>query len=165
MAVRNLGGITRCGNMLAEQKANEKRLRDDYFWKRVELIRDTKPQAIDAVDTIKALREHGLLGKFEQWDRRDCSTLQVQTSLGNPIRFKIKAGDCIIFYEPQGDYIEFSWSAHGMIESYSTKNSDMDYVISAVSRKDSREYDMLLTALATRLRPYLEDFFKWVDTL
>lgn len=165
MAVRNLDGITRHGDMLAEQKANEKKLRDDYFWKRVNLIRETREDALDAVDTIKALREHGLYGKFEQWDNRDNSSLSVHTSVGNPIRFRMKAGDCLIYYEPQGDIVEFGWSAYGMCESYSTKNGNMDYVINAVSRADKRDYDMLLTAMATKISPYLEEFFKWVESL
>lgn len=163
MAVRNLEAIKRSGDMLAAQKANEKKLRDDYFWKRIELIRDTKPQAVDAVDTIKALYNHGLYGQFKNWLTR---TQQdgVEISCDNPIRFRISRDNCFIFYEPKAGIIEFAWCDHGMCESYTTGNTNMDYVINAVS-KNNRSYDALLTAMAAWLPPFLDDFFKWVDTL
>ena len=163
MAVRNLEAITRQGNLLAAQKANEKKIRDDNFWRRVELIRDTKPQAVDAVDTIKAMYEHGLYGKLENWLTRTQQN-GVQISCGNPIRFRISRDRCFIYYEPKDGVIEFAWSDHGMCESYTTRNANMDYVINAVT-KDNRSYDTLLTAMAAWLPPFLDDFFKWVDTL
>lgn len=163
MAVRNLDAIKRSGDMLAAQKANEKKLRDDYFWKRIELIRDTKPQAVDAVDTIKAMYEHGLYGQFENWLTRTQQN-GVQISCGNPIRFRVSLDRCYIYYEPNEGKIEFYWSDHGMCESYTIPNRNMDYVINAVN-KNNRSYNTLLTEMAAWLPPFLDDFFKWVDTL
>ena len=67
MAVRNLAAIQRQGTMIAEAKKNAYEMKKESVFNRVGLIRASQQDAIDAVDTIKALRENGLGARFDEW--------------------------------------------------------------------------------------------------
>lgn len=170
MAVRNLEAIQRQGTMIAEQKRNEYQLRKDFFWKRVNIIRDCHDDAVDFVDTVKALGNNGLLSRFEKW----CEKQNVEYR-SYCDEFTLYSNNCTIHYNPIEDYVSFSWSAHGMCESYSTNkyqdyaNGGADgerYLIDCVTKKDDdRTYNDLLTKMSERLQPFINAFFDWLESI
>lgn len=162
MAIRNIDAIRRRGDAVAAQVANEKAMREGYFWNRVKLIRENRQDAIDAIDTIIALYNNGLGKQFEEWENQ---FMKVRVSRGSEYAFRVSLDGCNAYYYPVRDIVEFSWYGHGMYEHYSTGDSNKEYVIDRVTRGKDRTYDTLLTELATGLGPYLKDFFMWLEKL
>lgn len=162
MAVRNLEAIQRQGTMIANQVANAKKMTENHFWERINIIRQSRADAIDAVDTIEALFKNGLRNKYDEW--------QKQQNVRYSPQFKEFTCDGIwdetkVCYRPYEDDVKFGWSAHGMCESYSINNNttSMDYFIH--QRLSNKDYDKKLSRLVTNLQPFLDVFFKWVETI
>lgn len=168
MTVRNMDAIQRHGNMIAEQKRNAYKMVKDNFWKRIEIIRSTQADAVDAADTIEALGKNSLGGRFDKWDEQQ--NIHFVRYRGE---FCISMNKCSIYYNPGTNHVMFAWSDCGMCESYSTAEytryagggADGErYMVECVT-KGNRTYDNLLTAMAERLQPYLKAFFEWVETI
>ena len=160
MAIRCKEKILRQGKMIAEQKQNEQNLIVDNFWNRVNIVKECHDDAIDFIDTAKALYGNGLGGKFETWRKAQNVTYY---DLG----FRVcclsdNKQSAYVTYYPLKDMITFSWSGWGMSECYST-TEDAKYFISHYLK--DKKYDKGLTDLAIRLKPYLNAFFEWVETL
>ena len=165
MAVRNLDAINRYGKMIAEQTRNAKQLKEDAFWNRVEIIKKCHDDAIDAIDTIDALSKNGLRGKFDGWMKMQnvsYSHYQQRFEVSCKVDTPSKESAYVSYY-PLQDGVNFSWSGWGMCESYNTAKIDMEYFIHTYLKNHG--YDDGLTKLAERLQPFLNAFFKWVDSL
>lgn len=165
MAVRNMDAIQRQGNMIAEQKRNERQMREENFWKRVDMIKACHDDAIDFVDTVDALAKNGLRGKFDEWMKQQNVKYEGYRQL---IRVCCLCGSkesALVGYYPKKDDVHFGWNGYGMCESYdvSVPSQNADYVIH--SRLSQNNYDEGLTMMATRLQPFLNAFFKWVETI
>ena len=162
MAIRCKEKILRQGKMIAEQKQNEQNLIVNNFWNRVNIVKECHDDAIDFTDTAKALCGNGLGGKFETW----CNSQNVTYDRYN-LGFRIcclsdNKQSAYVTYYPLKDMITFSWSGWGMSECYSTTN-DAEYFISNYLK--DKKYDKGLTDLSIRLKPFLNAFFEWVETL
>lgn len=162
MAIRCKEKILRQGKMIAEQKQNEQNLIVNNFWNRVNIVKECHDDAIDFIDTAKALCGNGLGGKFETW----CNSQNVTYDRYN-LGFRIcclsdNKQSAYVTYYPLKDMITFSWSGWGMSECYSTTN-DAEYFISNYLK--DKKYDKGLTDLSIRLKPFLNAFFEWVETL
>ena len=161
MAVRNLKAISRHGKMLADQQANERKIRHDSFWSRVDTIRSCRNDAVDFVETVEAMRKNGMRNEFEKWLKNQ--NLSYTTTFGN----KIQLGNSTsgkVYYSPEDDDVCFGWQDGWMSEYYSVNRGQADYIVDTRFRFRS-EYDRLLTLMAERLRPFLDAFFEWVDSL
>lgn len=162
MAVRNMDAIQRQGNMIAEQKKNERQMREEGFWKRVNIIKACHDDAIDFVDTVDALCKNGLRGKFEEWmEQQNVSYTIYNKKLGVCCLCERKQ-DAHVYYAPTDNAVCFGWSGWGMSEFYST-NEKMDYFIHTYLSRHG--YDDGLTMMATRLQPFLKAFFEWIETI
>lgn len=161
MAIRCEEKILRHGKMIAEVKQNKHQMIVKNFWDRVNIVKECHDDAIDFVDTAKALYENGWGAKFETW----CESQNVTYD-------KYKLGFCVcclsdkketayVSYLPIKNIITFSWTGWGMCECYSTENAG--YFISNYLKKQG--YDNGLTDLSVRLKPFLNAFFDWVETL
>ena len=164
MAVRNLDAIKRHGNMILEQKRNAYNMVKENFWNRVNTIRSCRDAAVDAIDTIKALKDNCLGDKFSKWDGQQNVHC---TFCGG--KFSIRMNDCTIYYNPVQDCVIFTWSKYGMCESYSTGDcmhyaGGERYLIQCVTA-NNRDYDNLLSLMAERLQPYLDAYFEWLETI
>ena len=160
MAVRNLDTIERHGKMIAEQKKNAYEMAREHFWERVNIILSSHQDAIDAGDTIQALRDNALGERFRIWAEGQ----NVQYAYYEEA-FTIGKGDCRILYYPKKiDEVKFVWSYGGMGEGYSTISTDEKYLIQRMGYNE-RCYDELLSLMAERLQPYLNAFFSWVEKL
>lgn len=159
MAIRCKENILRQGKMIAEQRQNQYQMIVNNFWDRVNIVKECHDDAIDFIDTAKALYGNGLGAKFETWCKSQNVTYY---ELG----FRIcclsnNRESAYVTYYPIKDIITFSWSGWGMCECYSTENAD--YFISNYLKNKS--YDNGLTDLSVRLKPFLHAFFEWVETL
>lgn len=163
MAVRNLDSIQRKGAEVYNEKANARKLKADGYWRRVNIVKESHDDAVDALDTIQALFEHGLRQAFEEWMKGQGISYSNQYK-----RFEVRApydhGYSEAGYEPLNNDICFHWSGHGCCESYSA-NSHYDRLIDYHIGKADDRYDELLTRLAEKLQPFLDAFFKWTETL
>ncbi len=165
MAVRNLEAIQRQGTMIAEQQANSRRMREENFWHRVSVIQQTRNDAIDAVDTIEALCKNGLRDKFEEWMKQQNVYYSLQYK-----RFSVvcevensRKESASVSYNPKTNGVHFSWNGYGMGEGYDTATDNMEYFINTYLKKHG--YDGGLTKLTERLKPFLDAFFKWLETI
>ena len=162
MAVRNLDAIKRHGTMIAEQIRNEEQMREDFFWKRVNIIKSCHDDAIDFIDTVKALWGNGLGDKYEQW-------MEQQNVHYMPYNKEIRIC-CLmdgkqqahVYYEPIENVVCFGWSGWGMSEYYSTDKDVKNFIHNSLK---GRHYDDGLTMMAERLQPFLKSFFEWVDSI
>lgn len=68
MAVRNLAAIQRQGAMIADAKKNAYEMKKESVFNRIGRIRSCQQEAIDAMDTIKALTENRLSAQFNEWN-------------------------------------------------------------------------------------------------
>ena len=162
MAIRCEQKILRQGKMIAEQRQNEQNLIVNNFWNRVNIVKECHDDAIDFIDTAKALCGNGLGGKFETW----CKSQNITYDRYN-LGFRIcclsdNKQSAYVTYYPLEDMITFSWSGWGMSECYST-TKDAEYFISHYLK--DKKYDKGLTDLSIRLKPFLNAFFEWVETL
>lgn len=162
MAVRNLDAIKRHGTMIAEQIRNEKRMREDFFWKRVNIIKSCHEDAIDFIDTVNALWKNGLGDKYEQWMKQQNVHYMPYNKEISICCLMDCEQDAHVYYEPAENVVWFGWSGHGMSELYST-NNDVDYFIHNYLK--GRNYDDGLTMMAERLQPFLKSFFEWVENI
>ena len=162
MAVRNMDAIERQGNMIAEQKRNARQMREENFWKRVNMIKACHDDAIDFVDTVDALCKNGLLSKFEEWMKQQNVKYTIYNNKLSVCCLRDRKEDAHVYYVPTENDVCFGWGGWGMCEYYST-NKDANYFIS--SRLAAHGYDEGLTMMVTRLQPFLNAFFKWVETI
>lgn len=165
MAVRNMDAIERQGNMIAEQRRNARQIREDGFWKRVDIIKACHDDAIDFVDTVDALCKNGLRDKFETWLKQQNVYYEHYRKLLRICCLNERKESAIVGYYPEKDEVHFGWNGYGMCEGYDvrTKCETADYVIH--SRLSDNGYDEGLTTFATRLQPFLKAFFEWVETI
>jgi len=159
MAIRCEQKILRQGKMIAEQRQNEQNLIVNNFWNRVNIVKECHNDAIDFIDTVKALYENGLGSKFDAWCK-----------LKNVTYYELGFRVCClsdnrqsahVTYYPTKGIITFSWSGWGMCECYSTEEAE--YFIPRYLKNHG--YDKGLTDLSIRLKPFLNAFFEWVETL
>ena len=162
MAVRNMDAIQRHGNMIAEQIRNEQQMREEGFWKRVNIVKACHDDAIDFVDTVDALCKNGLRGKFEEWMKQQNVSYTIYDKRLSVCCLSDNRQDAHVYYVPTEDAVCFGWSGWGMCEYYST-NKKMDYFIHTYL--SGHGYDNGLTMMATRLQPFLKAFFEWVETI
>lgn len=156
-----MDAIQRQGNMIAEQRRNERQMREEGFWKRVNIIKACHDDAIDFVDTVDALAKNGLRGKFDEWMKQQ----NVSYTYDKKLRvccLSDNRQDAHVYYVPTENAVCFGWSGWGMCEYYST-NEKMDYFIHTYL--SGHGYDKGLTMMATRLQPFLTAFFEWVETI
>ena len=160
MAIRCEEKILRHGKMIAEQKQNEQNLIVNNFWDRVNIVKECHDGAIDFIDTVKALYANGWDKEYRNW----CKSQNVDYYyLGFRVCCLSDAKQtAYVTYYPLKDMITFSWSGWGMSECYSTTN-DAEYFISNYLK--DKKYDKGLTDLSIRLKPFLNAFFEWVETL
>ena len=157
-----MDAIQRQGNMIAEQRRNEQQLREEGFWKRVNIIKACHDDAIDFVDTVDALCKNGLRGKFEEWIKQQNVNYTIYDKKLRVCCLLERKQDAHVYYVPTENAVCFGWSGWGMSEYYST-NKEMDYFIHTYLR--GHGYDNGLTMMSTRLQPFLKAFFEWVDSL
>lgn len=162
MAVRNMDAIERQGNMIAEQKRNARQMKEENFWKRVDIIKACHDDAIDFVDTVEALCKNGLRGKFEAWMEQQNVTYTIYNKKLEVCCLSDRKQDAHVYYVPTENAVCFGWRGWGMCEYYST-NERMEYFIQQYL--DGKNYDEGLTKMATRLKPFLQAFFEWVETI
>ena len=148
--------------MIAEQRRNEAQMRKEDFWRRVNLIKGCHNDAVDFVDTVEALCKNGMTSKFEAWMKQQNVSYTIYDK-----KLKVRClcdhkQDAHVYYAPAENAVCFGWNGYGMCEYFST-NMNTDYFIQR--RLGSHGYDDGLTALATRLQPFLDNFFEWVDSL
>jgi len=154
--------INRQGAMIAQQRQNARQLKEENFWKRVNMIKASHDDAVDFVDTVEALYKNNMSTKFEEWMKNQ----NVYYTYYNK-RLKVscvceRKESASVSYQPDEDAVKFGWNGYGMCEGYST-NDNTDYLIH--QRLRDHGYDEALTKLAERLQPFLDAFFKWVETI
>lgn len=164
MAVRNLQAIQRQGRAIAEAKKNERDLRTEHFWNRVNKITDTHNDAIDCIDTIKALCDNGLRERLEEWMKGKL----VSYSFSNNYFYYgcscPRNETANIEYYPKENYVSFAWHGYGMFSSYQTNTQyGIDRLIE--SELEHKGFDDGLTKFSTCLKPFFDEFFSWVETL
>lgn len=157
-----MDAIQRQGNMIAEQRRNARQMREDGFWKRVNMIKACYEDAIDFVDTVDALYKNRLGGKFEEWLKQQNVSYTNYNKKLSVCCLSDRRQDAHVYYAPTENAVCFGWSGCGMCEYYST-NENMDYFIQL--RLSEHGYDKGLTMMATRLLPFLNAFFEWVETI
>ena len=163
MAVRNLASIQRQGTMIVEVEKKEFQSKRDYIFRLINKIREYRADAIDALDTIKALNDNGLETKFQAWNLKR-SIVPVGKTL------RMEYNNFYIIYNPYLDDVEFSWRGcwHLSTQKYriGTENNEENErsFIGSVTRKD-RMFTYLLEKMDKEFKPYLNEFFAWVDTL
>lgn len=165
MAIRNLDAIQRQGTMIAAQQENSRRMREENFWHRVSIIKQSHNDAIDAVDTIEALCKNGLRSKFEEWMKKQnvyYSFYFKRFSVSCEIRnsWKERAS---VSYDPKTNGVRFSWDGYGMYECYDTEERYINHFIHTYLGNNG--YDKGLTVLSERLQPFLDAFFKWIESI
>lgn len=157
-----MDAIERQGNMIAEQKRNAQQMKEENFWKRVDIIKACHDDAIDFVDTVEALCKNGLRGKFEAWMEQQNVTYTIYNKKLEVCCLSDRKQDAHVYYVPTENAVCFGWRGWGMCEYYST-NERMEYFIQQYL--DGKNYDEGLTKMATRLKPFLQAFFEWVETI
>lgn len=166
MAVRNLDAIARQGQMIAKEKKIERDLRNDNFWKRVSMVQECHADAIDFIDTVKFLQKNGLLNQFEEWMKGKNVRFENYRSLICITCLSAKRESANVGYYPSENAVHFGWNGYGMCESYDIISQNSQNADSFIElRLGTHNYDDGLTMLATRLRPFLNAFFEWVETL
>jgi len=166
MAIRNVNGIARQGRMIAQEHQNARDLREGNFWNRVSMVQECMKDAIDFIDTVKFLEKNGLTKRFEEWMKDKNVRFESYRNLICVTCLSSKKESAVVGYYPQADAVHFGWNGNGMCESYtigSKVSPDANYFIN--NRLSKQNYDEGLTMLATRLRPFLNAFFEWVDTI
>ena len=159
MAVRNMEAINRQGAMIAQQRQNARQMREEGFWKRVNIIKACHNDAIDFVDTVDALCKNGLRDKFEAWMKQQNVSYTIYNKKLCVCCLSDRRQEAHVYYVPTEDAVCFGWS---MCEYYST-NKETDYFIH--NYLSGRGYDEGLTKMAARLQPFLKSFFEWVETI
>lgn len=161
-----MDAIERQGKMIAEQKANERKMREDGFWQRVNTIRACHDDAVDFIDTVDALAKNGLRSRFDEWMKQQNVTYEGYRGLIRVCCLSGRKESALVGYYPKKDEVHFGWDGYGMCESYEVKSpgKQADYVIHSRMVAD-RHYDEGLTKLAARLQPFLTAFFEWVKTI
>lgn len=162
MAVRNMDAIERQGNMIAQQRVNERKMREDGFWQRVNTIRACHDDAVDFIDTVDALAKNGLRGRFDEWMKQQNVSYTIYDKKLGVCCLSDSKQDAHVYYVPTENAVCFGWSGWGMCE-YNSTNEKMDYFIHA--RLSNHGYDKGLTMMAIRLQPFLKAFFEWVKTI
>lgn len=157
-----MDAIERQGNMIAEQRRNARQMREDGFWKRVDIIKACHDDAIDFVDTVDALCKNGLRDKFETWLKQQNVYYTIYDKKLSVCCLSDSKQDAHVYYVPTECAVCFGWRGWGMCEYYST-NEKMDHFIHTYLR--GHGYDEGLTKMATRLQPFLKAFFEWVETI
>lgn len=163
MAVRNFGAIKRQGDMIAEQQANKRKMGEENFWKRVDIIKKSHDDAIDFVDTIDAMCKNGMRAMVEEWLKNKNVHYTIYNKEFEVCCLSDSRQSASVYYCPQGNSVDFGWAGWGMCEYYST-NKCADYLIHVALKRD-KNYDEGLTMMADRLQPYIDAFFKWVETI
>ena len=165
MAIRNLEAIQRQGTMIAAQQENSRRMREENFWYRVSIIQQSCNDAIDAVDTIESLCKNGLRSKFEDWMKQQnvyysfqYKRFSVSCEVENSRKESASVG-----YNPKTNGVHFSWNGYGMCEGYDTAESNMTHFIH--NYLGNKGYNKGLTVLSERLQPFLDAFFKWIESI
>lgn len=161
MAVRNFDSIKRHGDMVRNQVANERKMREENFHKRVGIIKAYQQDAIDCVDTILALFKNGLRQQYEDWESKQTDGINFDYQWQSLDCGCPENKDATVSYVPKTNIIKFGWSAHGMYECYQD-NQHLDYLIHTAM---PGRYDGGLTRMATKLKPFLDAFFAWVETI
>jgi len=157
-----MNAIQRQGNMIAEQRRNEQQMHEEGFWKRVNMIKACHDDAIDFVDTVDALAKNGLRDKFEEWMKQQNVSYDFYNKRLRVCCLSDNRQDAHVYYVPTENAVCFGWRGWGMCEYYST-NERMEYFIQQYL--DGKNYDEGLTKMATRLKPFLQAFFEWVETI
>lgn len=157
-----MDAIQRQGNMIADQKRNARQMKEENFWKRVDIIKACHDDAIDFVDTVEALCKNGLRGKFEAWMEQQNVIYTIYNKKLEVCCLSDRKQDAHVYYVPTENAVCFGWRGWGMCEYYST-NERMEYFIQQYL--DGKNYDEGLTKMATRLKPFLQAFFEWVETI
>lgn len=163
MAVRNLASIQRQGTMIVEVEKKEFQSKRDYVFRGINKIREYRADAIDALDTIKALKDNGLETKFQTWNLKR-SIVPVGKTL------RMEYNNFYIIYNPYLDDVEFSWRGYWNLSTQKyrigTENNEENErsFIGSVTRED-RKFTYLLEKMNKEFKPYLNEFFAWVDTL
>jgi len=166
MAVRNFDAIKRQGDMIAEQQANKRRMVEENFWKRVDIIKNSHADAIDFIDTIDAMCKNSMRAMVDEWLKNKNVHYTIYNKKFGVCCLSDSRQSAHVYYCPQEngiDTVEFGWSGWGMCECYST-NKSTDYLIHVALKRD-RNYDEGLTMMAERLQPFIDAFFKWVETI
>ena len=168
MAIRNLDGINRQGDMIAQQKQNERNMREESFWNRVEIVRSSHNDAVDAIDTIEYLYKNGMRQLFEDWNKgkgvyyeSQYKQFKVYCKVNEP-----RKETAYVSYRPYDDSVHFYWNGYGMGEGYDVVSKGSQNTNRFIhTYLDGKGYDGGLTDLSVRLQPFLDAFFKWVETL
>ena len=157
-----MDAIERQGKMIAEQKTNERKMREESFWQRVNTIKACHDDAVDFIDTVDALVKNGLRWRFSEWMKQQNVSYTIYDKKLGVCCLSDNRQDAHVYYVPTENAVCFGWSGWGMCEYYST-NEKMDYFIHTYL--SSHGYDKGLTMMATRLQPFLKAFFEWVKTI
>lgn len=168
MAIRNLQAINNRGEMIAQQKRNKMQMKEDNFWNRVEIVRSSHDDAVDAIDTIEYLYKNGMRQLFEDWNKgkgvyyeSQYKQFKVYCNVKEPSR-----ETSYVAYRPYDDSVHFSWNGYGMCEDYDVGSKSSQSTQHFIhTYLDKKGYDGGLTDLSVRLQPFLNAFFKWVETL
>jgi hypothetical protein len=160
MAVRNLQAIQRQGAMIAERKKNEQNLKKDFFWKCVNICSESRGDAIDAIDTILELNKNGLRNRYEEWEKNQDLRFCYQY---NSFVMGDSCDTIQVSYIPSSDSVDFFYNGKGGMEGYSTAGTPENYLIYRIYSRQG--YVDKLRLLAECLQPFLDNFFKWVDSL
>ena len=154
--------INRQGEMIAQQRQNARQLKEENFWKRVNMIKACHDDAIDFVDTVDALYKNSMSTKFEEWMKNQNVYYTRYNKKLSVCCLSDSKQDAHVYYVPTENAVCFGWRGWGMCEYYTT-NNNTDYLIHL--RLSEHGYDEGLTKLAERLQPFLDAFFKWVETI
>ena len=165
MAVRNMEAINRQGEMIAQQRRNARQMREESFWNRVNMIKASHKDAVDFVDTVDALYKNGMGTKFEEWlKNQNVGYANYNKRMAVSCKVDCERKESAhVYYVPAKNSVGFGWNGYGMCESYTAGESDAEYLIH--QRLSHHGYDEGLTKLAERLQPFLDAFFKWVETI
>lgn len=159
MAVRNFDSIKRHGDMVRNQVANERKMREENFYKRANIIKGCQQDAIDCVDTIIALFQNGLRQQYENWESNQVDGIKFNRQYQSLGCSCPECRNAYVRYIPKENRLNFGWSDYGMCESY---DDGGDYLIHTAL---PGRYDLGLTNLSTKLKPFLDAFFAWVETI
>lgn len=106
-----MDAIERQGNMIAEQRRNARQMREDGFWKRVDIIKACHDDAIDFVDTVDALCKNGLRDKFETWLKQQNVYYTIYDKKLSVCCLSDSKQDAHVYYVPTECAVCFGWRA------------------------------------------------------
>lgn len=162
MAVRNLASIEHQGMLNVEAEKKEFQSKRDYVFRLINKIREHKADAIDALDTIKALKDNGLQQKFQAWNVN-----RSIVPVGKTLRMEYR--NFYVIYNPYLDDVECSWRGYWNLSTQkyhigteNNEENERDF-IGSVTRK-GRPFTYMLEKMNNDFKPYLDEFFAWVDT-